>query len=53
MFTVEQEAFVIQNEHLALQVKLENIKRESKIVEEQIAMNKELEKHQNSLISSM
>lgn len=50
--SVEQATFVIQNEHQALQTKLENIKRESKTVEEQYAINKAVEKHQDSLLNN-
>ncbi len=44
---------VIQNEHLALQTKLENVKRESRLIEEQIALNKQREVHLDSLIKTM
>lgn len=44
---------MIQNEHVSLQTKLENIKKESKILEEQVALNKLSESHQDSLIKSM
>lgn len=50
---LEQETVVIQNEQQALIVKLENIRRESKIVEEQLACNKDLERHQESLVRAM
>lgn len=36
---------MIQNEHSALQLKLDNIKKETAIIESQIALNKETEKH--------
>ena len=44
---------VIQNEHLSLQTKLENVKRESRLIEEQIALNKQREIHLDSLIKTM
>lgn len=50
---VEQEAAVIQNELHAQQAKLENIRRETKLIEEHIAVNKELERHQDSLAQAM
>lgn len=50
---MEQAAGVIQNEFNAQQCRLENIRRESKLVEEQIALNREVERHQDSLIKSI
>lgn len=50
---LEQAITVIQNEYNAQQSKLENIKRESKLVEEQITLNKEIERHQDSLLKSI
>lgn len=49
---IEQAMFVIENEHKALQVKLDNIKDESQIITEQIEINKKFEIHQDSMIAS-
>ena len=50
---LEQDIFVIQNEHQSLLTKLENIRRETKIVEEHISLNRELEKHQESMMKTL
>ncbi len=49
---IEQAIFVIENEHKALQVKLDNIRDESQIITEQIDLNKRFELHQDSMIVS-
>ncbi len=50
---VEQDIFVIQNEHQALLTKLENIKRETKLVEEHMTAGRDLERHQESMIKTL
>lgn len=50
---VEQDIFVIQNEHQALLTKLENIKRESRLVEEHMATSRHYEGHQESMMRTI
>jgi len=49
----EQAMAVIQNEHLALQTKLDNVRRESKLIEEQVALGKQREGHLDSLVRTL
>jgi hypothetical protein len=44
---------VIQNEHTALQVKLDNIKNESRLLDSQLAQNRDLERHQESMVVTL
>lgn len=44
---------MIQNEHQALVTKLENIKRESRLVEEHMATSREYEGHQESMMRTI
>ena len=50
---VEEDVCVIQNEHQALLTKLENIRRESRLVEEHMATTREYEGHQESMMSTV
>ena len=44
---------MIQNEHQALVTKLENIRRESRLVEEHMATSREYEGHQESMMRTV
>eukprot|EP00347_Sterkiella_histriomuscorum_P019169 403342679 len=51
--SIEDAIAVIQNEHQYLQLRLENVKKENKLIEENITLQKQLESHQDSLIKHL
>ena len=51
--SVEDAIAVIQNEQQFLQSRFENVKKENKVLEENIALARQIESHQDQLIKSL